>query len=49
MIYLLTYISNNEKHTLEWITPKGWTPVAVAECFAQRFPNAKLLGMAPIE
>ena len=49
MIYLITYISNNEKHTLEWITPKGWTPVAVAERFAQRFPNAKLLDMQPVE
>jgi hypothetical protein len=49
MIYLLTYISNNEKHTLEWITPKGWTPVAVAKCFAERFPSATLLDMAPVE
>jgi putative exporter of polyketide antibiotics len=49
MIYLITYISDNEKRTLEWVTPKGWSPVEIAKCFAERFPDAKLLGMAPVE
>ena len=49
MIYLLTYLSDNEQRTLEWVTPKGWTTVEIAKHFEKRFPDAKLLSMARTE
>ena len=49
MIYLITYHSGNEQRTLEWVTPKAWTPLAIAECFQLRFPEARLLEMVRVE
>lgn len=47
MIFLLTYLSNNEPHVLEWVVPTGWNTAAIAKAFAERFPAATLLGMEP--
>ena len=49
MIYLITYLSDNETRTLEWITPTNWSPVEISECFNHRFPEAELIKMEPIE
>jgi len=47
MTYLLTYLSNDEQHTLEWVAPAAWTPAAVRQAFADRFPAAQLLTLEP--
>ena len=47
MTYLLTYVSNDEPHTLEWVVPTGWNTAAIAQAFAEQYPAATLLGMEP--
>lgn len=48
MTYLLTYLSaDNESHTLEWVAPEAWSPAAIAQAFADRFPSSQLLSLEP--
>jgi hypothetical protein len=47
MIYLITYLSNNEPRSLEWVVPESWNTTAIAQAFGERYPNAQLLGLEP--
>lgn len=45
MTYLITYLSSNEQHILEWVVPAGWSDAAIHQAFSERFPAAQLLTM----
>lgn len=47
MIYLITYQSNNEQSTIEWVVPKGWSPAAISQAFEQQYPSSKVLDLEP--
>ena len=47
MIYLITFISNNEQGTMEWVVPSGWSTAAIAQAFQQQYPSSTVLNLEP--
>jgi len=48
MIFLITYQSNNELHSIEWVAPTGWDTDTVRQTFEQRFPAAEIIRLEPL-
>lgn len=47
MVYLITYQSNDEHHTVKWIAPESWSTATVSQQFCRQFPAAQIISIKP--